>query len=364
MGILKEDTTKYYSANKLWETDASYMIPYGVRSNGKSYAFRGKVLEDFRDNGNLFVYLRRWDIDIKPSAVEQYFNIEQIIQIFNGKYDCVICRQNEIWLGHYDEELGKQVKDVVCGYYCALNMAEHYKSWSKLEQCKTILFEEFITNRLYLQTALGETEPEMLMHFVSTCFRLNKGRVVLIGNNISQICPYWEFFLGSKENVKKVFSAPPGSIDIYNVHNGEDGTVKIAIENCNVVKYNNTMFIGNAQKQIVRGEWEVNTCNKRPKGKWENLFCVTVSFLQFNFNLLLQINEDGERIVFVYPSDKIEYWLYTDRFITNNHTKPKIDGVLPFEKIYRELYANNKFCFSDDLTGTNFKTLLTQYKFI
>lgn len=366
MGAIKEEKTKYYDCEKLWNTNAVYLIPYGMRSNGKSYSFRGKVLKEFRDKGDKFLYLRRYETDIKTTAVEQYFDLNQIKDIFENKYDCVMCKSNEIWLGHYDEDEGKNVRDVHVGYYCALNQAEHYKSWSRLEECKTIIFEEFITTGLYLNknnpNSRTSNEPELLMHFISTVFRLNRGRVVLIGNNVSQICPYWDFLLGDKSS--KVFEQPRGTIEIYHVHNGDNGTIDIAVENCNVLNYKNNMFVGNAEKQIVRGEWEVNTYPQRPKGKWLTVLPISLSYLQFNFNILIQQNNEGELIAFVYPSDKLYDWLYTDKFLTSRFVKPRIDGQYNHEKLLIDLWKHNKFCYQDNLTGTNFNTLLTQYQFI
>ena len=72
----------------------------------------------------------------------------------------------------------------------ALSASTHYKS-TQYPFVKNMIFEEFVTDGLYLQN-----ECNLLMQLVSTVFRNRKdGKVFLIGNTISRVCPYfyeWE----------------------------------------------------------------------------------------------------------------------------------------------------------------------------
>ena len=64
---------KYYRLTNILKTNAQYLILLGERSNGKAYAVKEFVLEDYFKNGHEFAYIRRWREEIKSASIEQYF---------------------------------------------------------------------------------------------------------------------------------------------------------------------------------------------------------------------------------------------------------------------------------------------------
>ena len=60
---------KYYSVERIKKIDAQYKILLGGRNIGKSYAVKNDVVKECYLNGNEFIYLRRWDEDIKQKYV-------------------------------------------------------------------------------------------------------------------------------------------------------------------------------------------------------------------------------------------------------------------------------------------------------
>ena len=64
----------YWNAKNAIKDKSQYKIIIGERGNGKSYAIKNAVIDDFLLNGNEFIYLRRMKEDIKPSMVESYFS--------------------------------------------------------------------------------------------------------------------------------------------------------------------------------------------------------------------------------------------------------------------------------------------------
>ena len=76
---------KYYDLKPLLDTGCNYMILYGMRSNGKSYAVKKHIIEEAL-NGRNFVYLRRWSEDIKASSVAAYFDDMPFLELTGGKY--------------------------------------------------------------------------------------------------------------------------------------------------------------------------------------------------------------------------------------------------------------------------------------
>lgn len=344
----------YWNIDRLWETDAQYLIALGQRANGKSYQGRRKVLENYKEYGEKFVYLRRWRDDIKASEVENWFNIKQIREYF-PKADGVQAWQNRIYTYHLNEK-GIKERDEWLGWYLALNEAERYKSWEQISESgvTTIIFEEFITDKVYL-----DDEPNKLQQIVSTCIRHNEGHVFLIGNTLSQICPYFEYWaLTGAINQKQ------GTIDIYHQKQEDGSVIDIAVENCNSIKYENKMFFGRTAKQIIDGEWETSAYPSRPRGKWETLYEVAVHYQLFKFILQLQVNEDDHLIVFVYPSDRDVDRKLSDKFSTEPLTTKKLMIDNKAEAIMMALWKKNKYCYSDNLTGTNFNKLVDNYLFM
>ena len=58
---------KYYDLKPLLDAGCNWMILYGMRSNGKSYAVKKHIIDDALKGKN-FVYLRRWSEDIKTAS--------------------------------------------------------------------------------------------------------------------------------------------------------------------------------------------------------------------------------------------------------------------------------------------------------
>lgn len=56
---------RYYDLTALLGTGCYYMILYGMRANGKSYAVKSYVIKQAYEQGHKFVYLRRWSEDKK-----------------------------------------------------------------------------------------------------------------------------------------------------------------------------------------------------------------------------------------------------------------------------------------------------------
>ena len=77
--------------------------------------------------------------------------------------------------------------------------------------------------------------------------------------------------------------------------------VKIAVEYCANTNNKNTMFFGQAAKQIVTGEWDVKEVPKLPRQlyEYEKIYEVMVVYQAFKFVLELLIEpKEGGVIIF------------------------------------------------------------------
>lgn len=349
---------KYYDLKNLLDCKCYWMILYGMRSNGKSYAVKKHALERAFKHQEGFIYLRRWSEDIKEKEVNSYFDDAPVQDITGGEWEGVTA-----WRGFFywvkEGEDGKDIKSSKpIGRYCSLNQSERYKS-QVFNTVHRIIYEEFLTNKIYLGSA-ANPEPRILQQFVSTVARDRNIEIFLIGNTISRVCPYF-----AEWGLKGIMQQKPGTIDIYHLR-GENGVVDIAVENCEVVETKSKMFFGLASKQITSGEWEVNDCPKllKPYQYYQMLYEVNISYSEFNY--IMQLLGDGETggvFVYIYPNTKERK---VPRKITNEfNVDPLISNGLnnkiKAEQIIADCFRKGKVCYSDNLTGTDFRQILDQY---
>lgn len=345
---------KYYDISNLLKTKAQYMILLGQRSNGKSYQVKDTVLKAAYKDDELFVYLRRYKADLKVKYVEAYFDDIDISKITGGKYSGVKAYEGYIYFT-YENENGDLVKDKAIGRYCALNEAERYKS-QMFVNYKRVIYEEFITDSVYLPD-----EPTKLQQFVSTVARLEEITVFLVGNTLSRVCPYFaEWCL---ENVLK---QKQGTIEVYH-HHVDDTIIDIAVEYCANTNNDNKMFFGQTAKQIISGEWETKDVPKLPRRQqeYEAIYELLVEYQKFQFVLTLLVEPiDGGVITFVYPFTGTRKILrkITEQFSDDPFISARLDLNRKPERLINDCFRTGKVCYSDNLTGSDFKHVNEVFK--
>lgn len=355
---------KYYRLDKIKKVDAQYKMLLGERSNGKSYAVKEESLQDaWADDNKKFIYLRRWDLECKPSLTEQYFLDAPISAITKGEADTIVVYMGKIFFAKYDAETQKPKKIKICGYTRALSMEGHYVSGSYPDVDK-IFFEEFISRDYYLP---GEVNK--LMQFVSTVARRRQILVYLIGNTISRVCPYF-----SDWQLVNIPRQKQGTIDIYEFKTeefNEDGTpvvVKIAVEMCENSGHNSKMFFGVNSKMITSGSWQCEEKPHLPGRKmidYFKLYEVFFSMDNFKFKGELLMSKDTSSLLwYVTPKTSDFKFKNNDRIISdhailkNNMTSI---GLVPFnnnESYVFSLLKQGWIYYSDNLTGSEFEMCL------
>lgn len=351
---------KYYDLQPLLDTQCNWMILYGMRSNGKSYAVKKYVIKRAYEEGRGFVYLRRWAEDIKEKEVASYFDDMPISQLTDGEFVGISAHRGYFYFYSIGpDDLPKRDNKPI-GRYCALTLYERYKS-QVFQDIDSIIYEEFLTSRIYLGSN-EFPEPNILQNFVSTVFRLRDGKIFLIGNTVSRVCPYVDCW-----NLQRFLKQQPGSIDIYHLH-GENGVVDIAVENCEVVETKSKMFFGLASKQIIKGEWDVEDLPrlKKPYEYYEMLY--EAAFRAGGFKFIMQLLFDGETggsFVYVYPGtkDRKISRVITPDFDTDPMISNGFNGKISAEVMMAQRIREGKICYSDNLTGTDFRQCMQKYDF-
>lgn len=345
---------KYYNIKPLLKTGAHYMILYGMRANGKSYQVKETMLTDAYKNDAKFVYLRRWKEDIKGYAVEEYFSDMPIDKYTDGEYDQISTWQGFIYFASMGED--NKIKRGKCiGRYCALNEAQRYKSQAFVGY-KYIDFEEFITDEAYLTE-----EPRKLQQFISTVARLDKLHVFLVGNTISRVCPYF-----MEWDLKGTLTQKAGTIEMYHVHY-EKNTVDIAVEHCANEDMGGQMFFGTAAKQIVSGEWDVIDAPRLSGhiSDYDLIYELQIAYQAFVFNLKLLVSGDGNVFLFVYPAKRLnpKKRVITDKYSNKQNISARLRNNSRAEMMVAMCFAQNKICYSDNLTASDFKQVCAQLNF-
>jgi len=349
---------KYYDITNLKNTDAEWLMLLGQRANGKSYQVKKTAIEDGL-KGIKFVYLRRWKADLKESYVTDYFADMPVSKLTKKKYERIVAKAGRIYLvGSETVKTARTEKEVEVkleiGRYCALNESERYKS-QVFKGYGNIIYEEFITDDVYLVD-----EPRLLQQFVSTVFRLQKGKVYLVGNTLTRVCPYFHEWC-----LEGVLKQKQGTIEIYHYHIEDGSTVNIAVEYCSNTNNENTMFFGQAAKQIITGEWDVKEVPKLPRLQYEYdmIYELLVQYQSFKFVVQLLVEpKEGGIICYVYPHTKKRKILrvITDVFSDSPYISSKLDIDKKPERLIAKCIRLDKICYSDNLTGSDFKKVLAQ----
>lgn len=269
---------KYYSLNKIDKKQATYNVIFGERSNGKTFALLKRSIENFVKNGSQSAYVRRWQEDITGRRASRLYSglneSGEIEKITKGEFTGVHYYAGKFYLCNYDEK-GKPIysdADIIC--FCfALSSGEHDKSTS-YPNITTIIFDEFLTNRLYLSD-----EFVLFMNVVSTIVRKRENvKIYMLGNTVNKFCPYFK-----EMGLNHILKMNQGSIDLYKYGNS---SLTVAVEYCATVKTKEESakyfaFDNPKLNMITGGKWELDIYPHLPV-KYKPKDVIFTYFIEFN----------------------------------------------------------------------------------
>ena len=342
------------TVEKLEKINGDIIILNGGRNTGKSYSVKVLMLKEAFNSINelgqctaKFIYLRRFHDDTKDIFSQTYFDDININLITGGKYNSVIVFRHEIYLGNIDDN-GKQTKDVNIGRVCSMSKVITYKS-QVFANYKYIAFEEYVSDQ-YLTT-----EPDKLLNFISTVFRDRKGVVFMIGNLVSRFNPYFREW--------ELTGALGQTLDTIDTYKYNDVVIKVwrCPDGVNL----NKMAFGHAKKAIDGVEYE-STVQPHLDIDRESAQLIYTVVLQHNELLYLMelLNVDNNLIWYVSPKTtpiKKGTRTVSNKFTMDALTTNTFIGLTANEGRAFDLLRLNKICYSDNLTGTEFKQIIKQY---
>ena len=251
---------KYYSIKSFLARvpDAHYYMVIGERSNGKTYSILEYVLERYVRFGEEFVYIRRFDEDIKYKRGSQIFdnliNNKVIEKMTHGEWNDVYYYANKWYLRKTDRDNPKEtvISEKPFGYALSLSSEEHDKSLA-YPNVKNIFFEEFLSRRNYLPD-----EFILFTSVLSTVIRLRDDvKIFMAGNTINKYAPYF-----AEMGLTNVKTMKAGTTEVYTY--GDSG-LKVAVEFSDMPskdKPSNVYFAFNNPKlSMIRGDgsiWEID----------------------------------------------------------------------------------------------------------
>lgn len=355
---------KYYSSKNIREKNALYNIIFGERSNGKTFDILKIAFEDFINSGeeNQLGIIRRWDEDFTGanSARTCYDSLicdghgkNQIKIISNGKYDGVEYSAGKYYLTTYDNEKQKSIrtdKIIALGFSLTGAEHEHYKSGA-FPKIKTILFDEFMTRKFYLQD-----EFVTFQNLISTIVRQRANvKIYMCGNTVNRYCPYFrEMGLYRAKNMSK------GDIDVYTY--GDSG-LTVAVEysdSPSKSKASDIYFAFNNPRleMIKSGAWEIDIyphcpCKYRP---CEILFTY---FIIFDGDILQCeiIQHDAYLFTFIHAKTtelkNVEGDLIytTDYNVRGNYKRNILKPTSKLEKRVTDFFLRDKVFYQDNEIG-------------
>lgn len=182
--------SNWYDPNKTLTHNALYNLIIGNRSSGKSYGLKLRVIKNFKEKGQQFVYLRRFKDELDKSK-DSYF--DDII-LDNAFPDDKITYDSDCYF----------LNGQLMGYAMALTKAKDYKS-SSYPNVWIIVFEEFIIEETGFTHYL-KNEVELFLGFYMSIDRYRGCKVFFLGNNYTMFNPYtlfWDLKLPYNSNIVK-----------------------------------------------------------------------------------------------------------------------------------------------------------------
>lgn len=346
---------KFYNTTKINKKNATYNVIFGERSNGKTYALLKQALGDYFKDGSQAAYVRRWKEDITGRrAARLYSGLNEngeVEKLSKGLFTGVHYWAGKFYLCNYDDS-GKAIySDLdIIAFTFALSDGEHDKSTS-FPLIRTIIFDEFLTNRLYLND-----EFVLFMNTVSTIVRRREDvKIYMLGNTVNKFCPYF-----TEMGLNHILKMEQGSIDVYRYGTSD---LTVAVEYCTSLQSkekSNKYFAFNNPKleMITGGAWELAIYPHLPI-KYKPKDILLTYFIEFNESLFQCEIVETEGVYFTYIHNKTTpIKNLEDDLIYSLNFEPSLNHVRsiykPRNKVQQRVlwfFKNDKVYFQDNEVG-------------
>lgn len=351
---------EWYSYDAIDKIDSIYKIIIGERSNGKTYGWCKKVLEEYLKTGMPSAYIRRHEEQIKPRYIKKLFDpqIEDWVEkATKGKWNTIVYWLNDFKLARRETLANGETKIVAkddkefCRCY-AISTVETSKGADR-GPVKYICFDEFLTRAFYLQN-----EFILFQNLLSSIIRKRSGiTIYMLANTVSKYCPYFR-----NMGLRKIGVQKQGTIDVYKM--GES-KMKIAVEYCAEAGHINPLvsqyfaFDNPRLSMITTGSWEIDMYRPAPP-KLSNYKIILSFFVIFEEQIMQGdvYMYSGYPLVFFHPKttpikDPDRTIIYTQDTIDANplHQVDIRNKPTKAHELIMTLFNQKKTYYSDNECG-------------
>lgn len=166
----------WYDVNRTLSFNCLFNFVVGQRGVGKTYSSKVKAIKNYLTKGEQFVYLRRYETELKPRMIVNFFS--DVESVFPD-HDFLV-KEGKMWIdGH------------IAGYYMCLSKAAQYKS-TPFPHVSLIIFDEFIIDTGLIRYL--DNEVTTFLEMYSTIARLRDVIVLFLSNAITFTNPYFLYF--------------------------------------------------------------------------------------------------------------------------------------------------------------------------
>lgn len=246
---------QYYDRTAIDETNASYRLIIGQRSNGKTYSVLRTMIEQYLTEGKRSAYIRRYSEEIMPKNCQLLFSqpslIQLIVELSGGEYNGTFYRANCFYFAFYDEDGKKERQDPTP--FCITRSVNCWETTKGQDagELHLLCYDEFMTRSGYLSD-----EFVKFCNLLSSLIRDRKDCVIyMLANSVNKYCPYFE-----EMGLQDVDKMEQGEIRVYTYNNSD---LKVAVEYCATVEATKKtaskyFAFENAQlAMITSGAWEI-----------------------------------------------------------------------------------------------------------
>lgn len=175
---IKPDSVHFINMNRYYSmTDINVFAITGGRGIGKTTGVMIHCVQDYINNGDEFIYVRRY----KPEIIKAKSLLDSIANRITTK-----------GLGPGTFEY--QYQGVRIGYGTALTVQQSLKSGVDFSKVKTLIFDEYVLPPAGAGRYLPN-EIELIFELISTVFRARKDyRIFFLGNNTDMFNPLFAYF--------------------------------------------------------------------------------------------------------------------------------------------------------------------------
>lgn len=349
--------TGYVDYSAVFEPGVKIYMILGQRSDGKTYGAIQDSIQAYSKSGIPSAYIRRFDESNKKSVLQDLTrpHCSTIKKCTKNIYNASEYRSRRFYFTTLGDD-PKHDKTAFLHVY-ALNTWETAKG-SDSGEFHNVIFDEFVSQNKYLPN-----EYNIFENVLSSILRTrDESRLIMLGNPINQICPYFDEFNIEPHKLK------PGDIVYRKSSNG--AVLKFVYVPPMSEKHStlHSIFDFNKSGSISTGYWEYGDFPHIPSGMIkQSEFIFRFAFMYRNQFAVCEFYQNNDIIYcFWRPGnpDKIlndrEIMLYSDlhMFQPNVYTAFTRGAV---SDLYTKCVQSNRQYFSDNKIGNLVKSWYTDF---